>query len=387
MYSFDNRIVATLDAGGTNLVFGAMRACDYVGQTITLPSNSHDLDLCLATIVEGFTRLIDSLDEKPVAISFAFPGPADYPAGIIGGYLPNFPSFRDGVALGPYLQEKFGLPVYINNDGDLFAFGEATGGMLPALNKRILALGGHKQYSNLIGFTFGTGLGIGEVINGKLNTGNNSCVEAFCLRNAHDPGIIAEDGAAIRAIVREYGRLTGNPDHGFTPYDIFLIAEGQKEGCAEAARLAFEAFGEVAGDVFATAVTLLDAVIVVGGGLTGAMKYIKPALLKTMREQIRTINGENLPRVQMRVFDLDDEGEFSTFVVGDSRELKVYGSDKSVVYDPMKRTGVAVSKIGASKAISIGAYTYALSKLDEEKKPIDRNQQLLNFNQTRGIGI
>ncbi len=367
MYSFDNRIVATLDAGGTNLVFGAMRACDYVGETITLPSNSHDLDLCLATIVEGFTRLIDSLDEKPVAISFAFPGPADYPAGIIGGYLPNFPSFRDGVALGPYLQQKFNLPVYINNDGDLFAFGEATGGMLPALNKRIADLGGHKHYSNLIGFTFGTGLGIGEVINGKLNTGNNSCVEAFCLRNAHDPSIIAEDGAAIRAIVREYGRLTKQPDHGLTPYDIFLIAEGKKEGCAESAKLAFEAFGEVAGDVFATAVTLLDAVIVVGGGLTGAMKYIKPALLRTMREQIRTINGENLPRVQMRVFDLDDEGEFSTFVVGDSRTIKVYGTDNTVVYDPMKRTGVAVSKIGASKAISIGAYTYALSRIDEEK--------------------
>ena len=66
-----------------------------------------------------------------VAISFAFPGPADYPNGIIGGYLPNFPSFREGVALGPFLQEKFGVPVFINNDGDLFAYGEALGGTLP----------------------------------------------------------------------------------------------------------------------------------------------------------------------------------------------------------------------------------------------------------------
>ena len=57
-----------------------------------------------------------------LAISFAFPGPADYPNGIIGGWLPNFPSFRDGVALGPFLQEKFGVPVFINNGGDLFAY-------------------------------------------------------------------------------------------------------------------------------------------------------------------------------------------------------------------------------------------------------------------------
>ena len=109
---------------------------------------------------------------------------------------------------------------------------------------------------------------------------------------------------------------------------------------------------------------MLDAIVVVGGGLTGAMKYIKPSLLRTMRENILTISGETLPRVQMRVFDLDEEGDFSTFVMGDSREIKIYGSDRTVVYDPMKRTGVAVSRIGASKAISIGAYNYALTQLD-----------------------
>ena len=30
----------------------------------------------------------------------------------------------------------------------------------------------------------------------------------------------------------------------------------------------------------------------------------------------------------------------------------------------MKRTGVMISKLGASKAISIGAYTFALSQID-----------------------
>lgn len=67
-----------------------------------------------------FNRLL--YIKRSAAISFAFPGPADYPNGIIGGWLPNFPSFRDGVALGPFLQEKFGVPVFINNDGDLFAY-------------------------------------------------------------------------------------------------------------------------------------------------------------------------------------------------------------------------------------------------------------------------
>lgn len=114
MYSHDNRVVITLDAGGTNLVFGAMQANKFIVEPITLPSHAENLDKCLATMVEGFQAVIDRLSEKPVAISFAFPGPADYPNGIIGGYLPNFPSFREGVALGPFLEAKFGIPVYIN---------------------------------------------------------------------------------------------------------------------------------------------------------------------------------------------------------------------------------------------------------------------------------
>ena len=105
---------------------------------ISLPSNSHDLGQCLETLERGFREVINALDEKPVAISFAFPGPADYPNGIIGGYLPNFPSFRDGVALGPFLEDKFGIPVFINNDADLFAYGEALAGALPEINSKLV---------------------------------------------------------------------------------------------------------------------------------------------------------------------------------------------------------------------------------------------------------
>ena len=364
MYHFDNRIVITLDAGGTNLVFGAMKGCEFIVDPVTIPSRADNLDLCLQSMVNGFKTIIDLLDEKPVAISFAFPGPADYPNGIVGGFLPNFPSFRDGVALGPFLEEKFGLPVFINNDGDLFAFGEAMAGALPEINKRVSDLGYKKHYKNILGYTFGTGLGIGEVIDGKLNLGNNACIETYCLPSKNNHDVMVEDYAAIRAITREYNRLAGSSDAAITPKDICEIADGVKDGNREAALESFRLFGEAAGDAMATAVTLTDSLIVIGGGLTGAAKYIMPSLLKQLRSDIHTINGEQLQRVQMKVFDLDNEQEFEMFAKGEARELKVYGSDKTVTYDPMKRTGVCISKLGASKAISIGAYTYALSQLD-----------------------
>jgi len=367
MYKFDKRIVITLDAGGTNFVFGAMQSNEFIVPPITMPSNAQDLDTCLSTMVSGFEQIIAKLDQKPVAISFAFPGPADYPNGIIGGYLPNFPSFRNGVALGPFLEDKFGIPVYINNDGDLFAYGEAIGGILPEINAKLAEMGSSKRYTNILGYTFGTGFGMGMVIDNRLNRGNNSCAETFCLRHKNHPEVFVEEGVAIRAIKRVYAEKSGEIDHKYEPKDICEIAEGKKSGNREAAIKAFEEFGEIAGDAIATAVTLTDSLVVIGGGLTGAKKYFMPALLAQMRGTLHSIKGEEIPRLPEKVFDLDDEEEFVQFAHGAARTIKVYGTDRTVIYDPMKSTGVAISKLGASKAISIGAYSFALAMLDEKE--------------------
>jgi len=366
MYSNDNRTVITLDAGGTNFAFGAIKGNKFIVEPLVLPSNADELDRCLETMVEGFTRIIDKLDEKPVAISFAFPGPADYPNGIIGGYLPNFPSFRDGVALGPFLEDKFGIPVYINNDADLYAYGEALGGVLPELNEKLAKSGSNKHFNNLLAFTFGTGFGFGFVSKGELHIGDNSCVETFCLRHKHMPRVMVEEGVSIRAVKRVYAEESGSTDITLTPKDIFEIAEGRRAGDVEAAKTAFAMLGEVAGDAMATAVTLIDGVIVIGGGLSAAAKYIKPALLKEMRSKIHTMQGGSLNRVQMAVYDLDNEAEFETFAKGESRTIKVYGSEREVSYDPQKRIGITFSKIGANAATSVGAYAFALNQLDKK---------------------
>ncbi|MCD8101507.1 MAG: ROK family protein [Alistipes sp.] len=364
MYSNDDRVVATLDAGGTNFVFGAMQGQRAVVEPVTLPSNAHDLGLCLATLEEGFRGVIGRLGVRPAAISFAFPGPADYPAGIIGGYLPNFPSFRDGVALGPFLTERFGLPVFINNDADLYAYGEAIAGALPDINARLRSAGSDKQYRNLLGYTWGTGFGFGLVSGGRLHRGDNSCVETFSLRHPDFPDVIVEEGVAARALRRVYGELSGEAGHGLEPYDIYRVARGESPGDRGAALEAFARFGRAAGDAIATAASLLDGLIVIGGGIAGAREFIMPSLLGQMRGRMRTLRGESLDRVQMKVYDLDDAQEFSRFAAVRTREIAVYGTGRTVTYDPEKRIGITTSKIGASTAIAVGAYCFALASLD-----------------------
>ncbi len=143
----ESRIVMTLDAGGTNLRFSAMRGGNSVAEAVSLPSDGNDLTQCLANIVDGFTQVKALCPEAPSAISFAFPGPAGYPNGIIGD-LGNLAGFRVGVALGPMLEEKFNIPVFINNDGDLFADGEAIAGLLPYVNSLLEGAGSLKRYKS-----------------------------------------------------------------------------------------------------------------------------------------------------------------------------------------------------------------------------------------------
>ena len=113
-----------------------------------------------------------------------------------------------------------------------------------------------------------------------------------------------------------------------------------------------------------TAAPLFDGLIVIGGGITAAREYFMPALLHEMRGRLGTFAGDTLDRMRMKVYDLDDEIEFAAFARGEERELKVYGSERTVVYDPQKRIGVTVSKLGAERAIAAGAYAFALNELD-----------------------
>jgi glucokinase len=296
-----------------------------------------------------------------VAISFAFPGPADYPAGITNN-LSNLPAFRGGVALGPFLEEKFRVPVFINNDGDLFVYGEAIAGFLPYVNRQLEKAGSPKRYRNLFGITLGTGLGGGIVHNGELFIGDNSVGgEAWLLRNKLDPAVNAEEGASIRAVRRVYASQCGIPvDQAPEPKVIFEIGMGRAEGNRGAAVEAFRCLAEVAGDVIAQALTLVDALAVIGGGISGAHPLFLPPLVAAMN----AAHSNGLPRLIPRAFNIEDPAERDSFLKGEVREITVPGSTRKIQYDPMQRTAVGISRLGTSEAVAIGAYAFALRSLE-----------------------
>ena len=363
----DARVVMTLDAGRTGLKFSAIRGAELLVGPVARPTEAEDRARCLANIVAGFEQVRKLLPEPPVALSFAFPGPADYPAGIIAG-LKNFPAFREAVPLGPMLEGHFGVPVFINNDGDLFVYGEAIGGFLPYVNGLLEAAGNPKRYRNLFGLTLGTGLGGGFVRDGELFIGDNSAGgEAWLLRNKLEPAVNAEEGASIRAIRRWYAASCGMAmEDAPEPKTIGEIAMGTAAGNREAARLAFERLGEVTGDVLAQALTLVDGLAVIGGGIAGAHALFLPQVVRSMNAEYE---GAALPlrRLAPLAFNIEDPRERESFLKGEVRSVEVLGSGRRIDYDPLRRTAVGITRLGTSEAVAVGAYAFALRQLDAGK--------------------
>ncbi|MBK8879275.1 MAG: ROK family protein [Haliscomenobacter sp.] len=365
MYHNDSRIVLTLDAGGTNFVFSAIQGNAEIVAPVTLPAHPNAIDDCLAAVLQGFTTVQRALPSPAAAISFAFPGPADYVNGIIGD-LPNFPAFRGGVALGPFLQQAFGIPVFINNDGNLFAYGEALAGMLPEVNRLLAGSGSSKQYKNLLAVTLGTGFGGGVVIDRQLLLGDNGCGgDVWLSANKNNPALIAEEGVSIRAVKRTYQERSGN-DEALTPKEIFDIAEGARPGNRQAAIESFESLGAVAGFTIAESLNIVDGLVVIGGGIAAAHKYILPAMVAEMNGVRSTIQGDVFPRLQMNAYNLEDEAHVAAVLKEESKLVRIPGTETTVAYHQHKKTGVTVSQLGASKAIALGAYAFALAQMDQK---------------------
>lgn len=154
--------VIGIDLGGTKI---SCALADLEGQVIsqnTVPTNAQEGEIpvlnriiqCVQTVLNNGDITID----KVRAIGIGSPGPLDAKAGVIIT-TPNLP-FKNFNLVSP-LKEKFGVPVYLDNDANVAAIGE-------------FMFGAAKGTENMVYFTVSTGVGGGAVLNGKVYRGNTS---------------------------------------------------------------------------------------------------------------------------------------------------------------------------------------------------------------------
>ena len=149
------------------------------------------------------------------------------------------------------------------------------------------------------------------------------------------------------------------------PRLIEQIALGEAPGNRTAAVEAYRRLGEVAGNAMGHALALIDGLAVIGGGLSKGWRLFLPALVAELNDLYTAPNGEKFRRLPQPAFNLEDPAQLKKFLKGETRTIPVPGSKRKIKFDSLQRVGVGISRLGTSEAIAIGAYAFALRKLDE----------------------
>lgn len=147
--------VIGIDLGGTNVRAGQVAGSKLLKMSESALGQVKKREQVLKQIYNVIDELIDK-DTR--AIGAGVPGVVDVKRGIVYDVV-NIPSWKK-VPLKKLLEDKYSLPVKINNDANCFVIAEKV-------------FGQGKNIKNLVGLIIGTGLGAGLILNDKLYEGAN----------------------------------------------------------------------------------------------------------------------------------------------------------------------------------------------------------------------
>lgn len=152
-------LVLGFDIGGTKCAVITARYEN--GNIELLKKEKCPTDKCI-TPAQMIDRLIDLadgiLEEKPEAIGISCGGPLDSKNGVIMN-PPNLEGW-DNIEIVKQIESHYGVPTHLQNDANACAVAEWK-------------FGAGKGTENMVFMTFGTGLGAGLILNGKLYSGTN----------------------------------------------------------------------------------------------------------------------------------------------------------------------------------------------------------------------
>jgi glucokinase len=265
--------VLGIDLGGTKISAGMVTE-NQLGKISSTKINA------AGSVEEVLKHLFSVTDElindSVTSIGIGVPGLVDAERGIVFDVM-NIPSWKE-VPLQKRMQERYHLPIFINNDANCFALGEYY-------------FGKGKGYNSVIGLTIGTGLGSGLILNKKLFAGKNFGAGEFGMIDYLDK-------------FYEY-YASGQYFNNVYQMDGEIVFKNAQEGNAEALRM-YEEMGMHLGNAIKTILYALDVELIILGG---SVRHAYPYFSKTMWQQIKTCafkkSAENL---KIEISELQNSG-------------------------------------------------------------------------------
>lgn len=247
----NNTAVIGVDLGGTNVRAGYVHNLT-LQQHAARPISSHASEETVLCEIEETIEQVFAQDV--VGIGVGVPSLVDIERGIVYS-VENIPAWQE-VHLKARLQDKFNVPVYINNDANCFALGESY-------------FGKGRGYRHMIGLIVGTGMGAGVIINSRLYNGANCGAGEFGNIIYKDRNL--EYYCSGQRFYRQYG-INGE-----------VLCEWAQHGDDKALGI-FKEFGVDMGQALQTIMYALDPeIIVFGGSVSKAFPYFEQSMKETMK--------------------------------------------------------------------------------------------------------
>lgn len=287
------RVVTGIDIGGTKC------AISFAGldeekikflDKVRMDTEREDF----ARAVKEFIRIIRlKLNENPkwrlCSIGISCGGPLDAQEGLILS-PPNLPKWERADIFTP-LKRAFGVPVMIQNDADACALAEWR-------------MGAGKGCQNMIFLTFGTGMGAGLILNGRLYSGtNNLAGEVGHIRLAKEGSVGYGKGGSFEGFcsgggIADLGRKRAEEalDAGKPPLfcpgredlpriSAKSIAEAMEQGDALAAEI-FDTVGEYLGRGISLLIDILNPErIIIGSIYARQRKTLEKRMLEVVEAE------------------------------------------------------------------------------------------------------
>ncbi len=250
MSTSNEHLLLGVDLGATNVRVGSVRR----GAIVRLQSKLINTNGSQQEVFEDIAGLIDGLFSPEVSgIGVGVPSVVDLERGIVYDTL-NIPSWTE-VPLRSLLEDRYRVPVRINNDANCFVLGEQR-------------FGKARGCRNVAGMVIGTGLGTGLILNGELCSGSHCGAGEFGVIPYRD-GIL-ENYASGQFFQRVHG-IRGE-----------VVAERANAGDGEALRT-FEEFGAIFGEAVMIVMYAVDPeIIVLGGSVSLSFRHFETSLRRTL---------------------------------------------------------------------------------------------------------
>ncbi len=151
-----------VDLGGTKVAVGKMVAGELTEQLYARIDQESEDPMDAVRLMRDLIQQL--MNEQVRGIGVGVPGLVNRDWGIVYDVL-NIPNWKE-IPLKSLLEEKFPVPVYIDNDANCFAMGEYR-------------FGSHAGHDDFVGITLGTGMGSGIIKNGILLPDAHGCSGEF----------------------------------------------------------------------------------------------------------------------------------------------------------------------------------------------------------------